>query len=193
MLVTNDNIRLYLHDRLLGATIVRLIPRSVLPNHITMLRFVLIPIVTWLIWSENWNWALPLFLFAAFTDALDGTLARLRKQITMWGTVADPVADKLLIGIAAVILVAQGLSPLLAAVIVSLELLIVVGATYRGRLGIHTSANGWGKAKMMLQVTGLGCLLLAQIFGTAYLVPAAAVALLLALPVAFVSFLTYSL
>lgn len=193
MLVTNENVRLYFHDKILGATLVRLIPGFVHPNHVTMLRFVLIPIVTWLIWSGSWNWALSLFLFAAFTDALDGTLARLRKQITMWGTVADPVADKLLIGFAAVILVARELSPLLAAVIVSMELLIVVGATYRGRLGIHTSANGWGKAKMLLQVIGLACLLLASLYGGTALLYIGAAALILALPVGFISFLTYSL
>lgn len=193
MLMTNDNIKLYVHDKLLAATVLRIIPGFIHPNHVTMLRFALIPIVTWFIWSQNWGWAFPLFLFAAFTDALDGTLARVRKQITFWGTVADPIADKLLISISVVILVAREISPLLAASIVSLELLIVAGASYRGRNGIHASANGWGKTKMILQVAGLSLLILASISVQDYLVTAAAAILIASLPLAFVSFLTYSL
>ncbi len=193
MLMTNENIRLFPHDRLLGATVVKLIPQWVEPNHVTVLRFFLIPIILILILNEEWRYALPLFLLTAFTDALDGTLARLRNKITMWGTIADPIADKLLIGLVAIILVSQFLSPAFAALIVALELLIVAGAAYRGRKGVHTSANNWGKSKMFLQVVGVSCLLLAPIIGQTMTVPAAGAALALALPIGIVSFLTYSL
>ena len=191
MLMTNDNVRLYPHDRILGATIVRLVPRFVYPNHITVLRLILIPFVLYFIWSHSWNIAFWLFIFTAFTDALDGTLARLRKQITLWGTMADPVADKLLVGSVVVLIVAQEINILFAAVIVAIELMIVIGAFYRKRKGIYSSANNYGKIKMLLQIIGLSFLLLARVAGFELAVPFGVGTLSLAIVFALISLFTY--
>jgi len=192
MLMTNENIVLAPHDKIMGAVFVRWLPRFVRPNQLTVLRVILTPIVLWLLWSEQWSWAFWLFLFAALTDALDGSLARLRKQITLWGTMADPVADKLLIGSAVVVFVAREVNVLFAAVIVSVELLIVAGALYRRRQGRYASANHYGKIKMLLQVTGVALLILAKISGLHLATPFGVGTLSLAIAFAVLSLLTYS-
>ena len=89
---------LFPHDKIMAVTFLPLIPRWVTPNAITIARFVLTPLVVFLILIENYNIGIPLFIATAFTDVLDGSLARVRKKVTKWGTLHDPVADKLLIG-----------------------------------------------------------------------------------------------
>ncbi|MCK9361047.1 CDP-alcohol phosphatidyltransferase family protein [Patescibacteria group bacterium] len=190
--MTNENIVLAPFDRLLGATIVRFVPSFIRPNHWTVLRIVLIPVVLWLFWIQNWPWALGVFIFAALTDAIDGAQARLRKQITLWGTMADPVADKLLIGSAVALFVAREVSLMFAVVIVLIELLIVGGALYRRSQGRYSSANGYGKIKMFFQILGVCLLLLAKVAGLPLAVPFAVGTLSLAIAFAVISLLTYS-
>lgn len=191
MLMTNDTIRLFPHDRVFAKVFIPLIPSSVRPNHFTVLRFVLIPLVLFSIWLESWPASLTLFLLASFTDALDGSLARLRKQITMWGTVADPIADKLLIGSVVVLFVAREIHPGFAALIVLLEILIVIGALLRRRRGSYVAANEYGKLKMFFQVVGVTFLLLAKLIGITFAIPFAIGTFSLALIFAMVSLVTY--
>jgi CDP-diacylglycerol--glycerol-3-phosphate 3-phosphatidyltransferase len=193
MLMTNENIRLLPHDRLMEKTILRLIPRDIHPNHVTVLRFLMIPFVLYYLWIEDWPAALGLFLLAAFTDALDGSMARARKQITLWGTVADPVADKLLIGSVVVLFVAREVNPAFAGVIIFMELLILLGAFLKRRQGKVVSANEYGKIKMVLQVIGVTLLLLAKLFELDLAVPFAVGTLAIAIVFAMVSALTYGL
>lgn len=193
MLMTNENIVLAPFDRLLGAVFIRFFPKFVRPNHLTVLRVLLTPIVLWLFWIENWPWALGMFLFAAMTDAWDGAMARLRKQITLWGTMADPVADKLLIGSTVALFVAKEIDIWFAVAIVGIELLIVAGAVYRRRQGRYVSANGYGKIKMFLQILGISLLLLAKLAGLPLATPFAIGTLALAIAFAVVSLFTYSL
>ena len=190
--MTNENIVLAPHDKFMGALFVRWMPSFLRPNHLTILRVILTPFVLWLLWTEQWPWALGLFLFAALTDALDGSLARLRKQITLWGTMADPAADKFLIGSAVVIFVAREVNVLFAAVIVAVELLVVAGALYRRRQGRYSSANHYGKIKMLLQVIGVALLILAKVSGLELATPFGVGTLSLAIAFAVLSLLTYS-
>src|SRR5262245_56464898 len=97
--------KIYAHDRLLAATILRIVPESVTPNQITVARFLLTPFVILTLALGRYSFGVPFFLFAAFTDLLDGALARTRSQVTDWGTLWDPIADKLLIGSAIVVLI----------------------------------------------------------------------------------------
>lgn len=191
--MTNDNIRLYPHDRLFYRMFVRFVPNFLSPNDFTKLRFVLIPFVLYFLWFEQWTWALILFSVASLTDAIDGTLARMRKQITLWGTMADPVADKCLIGSVVVLFVAKEINVLFAVIIIILELLTVAGAWYRKRKGVFSSANNFGKVKMLLQVLGVGLLLLAKVFGLEMAVPFAVGTLSVAIVFAIVSLLTYGM
>ena len=80
MLMSNENVQLYPHDKIMNVIAVRYLPRWITPNQLTILRFSLIPIVVWLISEQNWDVGMPLFLFAAFTDLLDGSLARIRTR-----------------------------------------------------------------------------------------------------------------
>lgn len=181
-------------DRLLKATLLKYIPIWVTPNQVTIVRFLMTPIVLWAVSQRLWVSVLVLFAFAAFSDVVDGSLARTRKQITMWGTVADPMADKILVGSVMLFFVAHRIHPLFAALLVSLEVLIMFGAYLRfRRKGTYTSANIFGKAKMALQACAILLLMVDQIFLLTWAVPAAIILFGIALVLALISFLTYSL
>ncbi len=191
--MTNDNIKLFPHDRLMAKTILRLIPKNITPNHVTYLRFLLTPVVLYFLWRETWGIVLPLFIATAFTDAIDGSLARTRKQITLWGTTADPIADKFLIGSVVILFVTQQVNPVFAAIILFVEILIALSAIYRRSRGKISSANEFGKIKMILQVLGVSILLLARLYNFELAVPFAVGTLAVALVFAIVSLVTYSL
>jgi cardiolipin synthase len=67
------------------------------PNQITLLRLIFIPFVIIAVFDGHWRWALALLIAAAFSDALDGLLARTLDQQTLLGLYLDPIADKLLL------------------------------------------------------------------------------------------------
>jgi len=152
--------KLFLHDYAVKFLFLWFFPRSVKPNHLTIARFLATPFVFWLLYVENYGLGIPVFLAAAFTDVLDGTMARARNQITAWGTFYDPVADKILMSSVLILLIFRHLNIYLAVAIVALEILhLAGGAVVRGR-GVALRALFWGKAKMVAQVTGAGLLLL---------------------------------
>lgn len=193
MLMTNENVRLFPHDKVFAKTFLRLIPSFVSPNHLTVLRLFMIPPVLVALWKEYWIASLILFLLASFTDALDGSVARVRKQITLWGTMADPIADKLLVGSVVLLFVAREVNPIFAGFIILIEIMIAGGAIYRKRRGIMSSANEFGKIKMFLQVTGVAVLLAAKLFGMPTAVPFAVGTLSVAIVFAIVSLFTYGI
>lgn len=190
--MTNETIRLYPHDYLIRYLFHWWIPKWILPNHLTVARFLFTPVVLSVLWQGQWLETLGLFLFAAFTDVLDGSLARLRKQITMWGTVADPIADKILIGTVSLLFVARVVGFWLAGAVLCMEILVLSGVVYRRFKGKMSSANVFGKTKMFLQVCGIVCLLLSQVFGFAFFVSLALGCFVVSFIFAFISFLTYS-
>jgi len=67
------------------------------PNQITLLRLLFIPFVLIAVFDAHWRWALALLIAAAFSDALDGLLARTLHQQTLLGLYLDPIADKMLL------------------------------------------------------------------------------------------------
>jgi cardiolipin synthase len=67
-----------------------------LPNTITLIRILLVPVFAWLWWRGAHAWALTVFVIASVSDLLDGFLARVLDQKTRLGQVLDPAADKLL-------------------------------------------------------------------------------------------------
>ena len=79
-----------------------------LPNILTMLRIALVPFFVWFLIADApglqsqsgpWRWAaVAAFAVAIYTDKLDGDIARSRNLVTDFGKIADPIADKLLIG-----------------------------------------------------------------------------------------------
>lgn len=108
-----------------------------LPNAITLLRLALVPVIGWQIAGGQPGTALALFVAAALSDALDGFLARRWNQRTRFGAVADPLADKLTMLVASLLLAAQGVLPwIVALAILARDLVIVGGAlAYQLRFG----------------------------------------------------------
>ena len=112
-----------------------------LPNLITLVRLGLIPVMAWYAASGAYVIAAPVFLLAALTDLADGYIARRFKLVSRLGALLDPVADKLNMLAATVILAWQDLIPIwLAITIVGRDIVIVLGALgfrlARGRLKI---------------------------------------------------------
>lgn len=155
----------YPTDRLIMGTVGKLLPRWVTPNAVTWVRFIGMPGVAYLFFRGYYVSGLVVFLLLAFSDALDGALARTRKQITPWGIVYDPIADKLLIGSAVAILAVHRLGFGLAITVIGLEVFTIIGGLYfKFVKKILMPANVWGKTKMCLQVLAITLLLLDAIY-----------------------------
>ncbi len=184
---------IYPHDKLLARIILPLIPDFITPNAVTVLRFILTPSVVYFLIVENYRVAIPLFIIAAFTDALDGSLARVRDKITPWGTVYDPVADKLLIGACILVLVMRHLDPIIAATIILLELLFLAGGFLYKRRGIIESPSWWGKSKMIFQVIGVTLMLVAVSMDSSALLYISSGAFIIAIVLAVINIIRYGL
>lgn len=141
---------------------------------VTWLRVFMTPFVVYVNYIEWYSLGIPLFLFAAFTDAVDGSLARTRNQITNFGKIFDPLADKLLVGTMVVLLVFRYLDPYLGYVIIGTEILFILLALVLHLRGKVTQANIWGKIKMALQVVAVSLILLGLVLGSPLLFTAAA-------------------
>ena len=105
-------------------------PVRQIPNVLTLLRFVAIPVFIWLLLDERSGPSWPagiVFGLAGATDQLDGYLARRWRVESQFGKVADPLADRLMIDTAVVMLVALDRLPWAALVILLRDLLLVGG------------------------------------------------------------------
>ena len=188
-----DMRKLYPHDKALKYTLIPLIPNFIRPNHLTGLRLFLIPFVVYFILIQNYKIGLPLFAVAAITDMLDGTLARLRKQITDWGILWDPIADKILIGSVVVILIARDLHPFLGITIISLEAIFILGALHLKRMGRPILPTFYTKSKMVFQAIAVGLLLLSLAMHAGWLFSLANGFFTLAILFAIVSLISHGL
>lgn len=182
--------KITISDRILEKTFLKLLPNFVRPNFLTVFRFVTIPFIVFFLMDENYDIGLYLFVISVFTDALDGSLARTRNQITDWGIVFDPLADKLLIGSTAFIVISKFINPILAGVIIFIEILLVVFAYIRFK-GEIVPAKVVGKIKMILQSVGVGLLLLSIVIHSPILVLAAIYILYAAIFFALLSLFVY--
>jgi cardiolipin synthase (CMP-forming) len=107
---------------------------------ITLLRFLLAPLLVWVLLQGNYAASLGVFLIGSISDALDGYIARRFNQCTALGALLDPLADKLLIACGILTLLWQGLFPLwLACFILLRDIVIMSGALAFRR------ATGWLK------------------------------------------------
>lgn len=185
----------YWFDRILAKVALPFIPRFVKPNHLTAARFLATPFVVWWLANGIQTSGIILFLLVAFTDALDGSLARVRNQVTEWGKLFDPLADKLLICSVVFVLVLKYVDPYAAGVIIVLEALIVISALVKKWVNssANIQANVWGKIKMVLQVTGVLIMLLSIIFQLDTLLVFSKGSFYLAIAFAIISLFTYSI
>lgn len=114
-------------------------------NLITLSRFILIAVFAFFILLDYNIAALIVFLIAAATDWLDGFVAR-RTKITEFGRIADPIADRVLIIVAAVLLTAKEAIPLSAmAIIVIREFIVAIGAALLQLRGMKLEVITLGK------------------------------------------------
>ncbi|RAN72039.1 CDP-diacylglycerol--glycerol-3-phosphate 3-phosphatidyltransferase [Bacillus sp. SRB_336] len=162
-----------------------------------MLRIVLVPFFIWFFLADAaaygwWRWAaVVLFLVAIYTDKLDGDIARARGLITSFGKIADPIADKLLIGSALIMLSAVGE---LWWWVTILMLVREVGITALRfvviRYGVMAASRG-GKLKTVLQTVAIFLFLLPVTPAVPWLSVAALVVMLAALSVTVVTGIDY--
>ncbi len=135
-----------------------------LPNVITIVRVLLIPVVAFLLLDHDYKLAFAVFVAAAIGDWLDGFLARRLNQVSQLGAVLDPIADKMTMMIVAILLAAQGMLMIwLAVVIVMRDAIIVAGAVaYRFVVGhIEMAPTRLSKANTFLEF-GVLALVMAQ-------------------------------
>jgi CDP-diacylglycerol---glycerol-3-phosphate 3-phosphatidyltransferase len=175
------------------ALILPFIPAFVHPNHVTMLRFLLTPLVLGLLYSEQYVFGVPLFILAAFTDAIDGSLARVRKQITPWGIFFDPIADKFLIGSVALIVALQYFHPGVVFLAIILDMLPSLRWASTKYAGTIMAANLWGKSKMFLQFVSITLLLCGIVFQMPWLINLGEGVLVVSLLFSTIAVITYSL
>lgn len=155
-----------------------IIPRKLRPNHLTFLRLILSPFLIFLLLYEENMVAIIWFAVLALTDMIDGSLARLRNQVTEWGKVWDPIADKVLIGIVVIVLLLD-VNLSLTILLLSFEAIFLLGGAWQklhnGRAEIK--ANVWGKIKMNFQCFGAGALIVGKMLSAPLLVDAAELSL----------------
>ncbi len=138
-----------------------------LPNILTLMRIALIPILITVFYLP-WEWhhiaSAAIFGVAAITDWLDGYLARKLNQFTPFGAFLDPVADKLIVAAALILLLETHPTPLFALpaiVIISREIVISALREWMAELGARTSVavSYVGKIKTTLQMIAIAVLL----------------------------------
>jgi CDP-diacylglycerol---glycerol-3-phosphate 3-phosphatidyltransferase len=125
------------------------------PNVLTVVRILLIPVLVTLLLSEfaSDTLAAAVFILASVTDALDGWLARRHKSESNFGKLMDPLADKLLVTSALVSLVAlDRLQAWVAMVIIAREFAVTGLRQLAVEQGHVLAANTWGKVKTVLQI-----------------------------------------
>lgn len=125
------------------------------PNSLTVLRILLVPVFVAFLLSGRYEYALATFLLAGITDGLDGTIARVANQRTALGAYLDPLADKLLLTSAFVTLAFLELVPLWIAILVVFRDLSLMAATLvakftESRVDISPSLLGKGTTVFQL-------------------------------------------
>lgn len=135
-----------------------------LPNLLTMLRIVMIPLVMFMLWdgTPKMNfWAGWVYTAATITDALDGWLARRQGLVSLLGKFLDPLADKLIVMATLVLMVGMGRVPAwLVVIILARELSISMLRTIAVTEGVVIAAGEGGKAKTALQMVAVLFLML---------------------------------
>ena len=136
-----------------------------LPNLLTVIRALLVPVFGWLLLSDSGEStglrlaALGVFVGAMITDSVDGDIARRRGLVTDFGTVSDPIADKALTGMALVGLSIIGIVPWWVTVVILVREVGITALRFVViRHGVMPAGRG-GKLKTALQTAALSMLI----------------------------------
>jgi len=166
-----------------------------IPNQLTLLRILLIPVfvlVFYLPFEGNNLIAFAIFVIAAFTDVLDGYLARKLNQTSSLGAFLDPVADKLMVAVVLVLLVQKNPEIYLtipAAIIIGREITVSALREWMAEIGARSkvAVSILGKGKTMAQMLALGFLIIKEsVFG----LPAYTIGLVLIYIAAFLTLIS---
>ena len=144
-----------------------------LPNSITLSRIAAIPLFLWVLSphspvrvpGEQEFLAAGLFILASITDGLDGYLARRRGQITTMGILLDPLADKLMVSAAYIVLVAYVpgiVPPWIAVLVIGREFLVSGLRSIAAAEGFTIEASEIGKLKTVIQIVSVVAAILAH-------------------------------
>ena len=137
-----------------------------IPTLLTLIRILCVPVLVMLMvidFTSHQLLVFIIFLAAAFTDSLDGYLARKRSQVTVLGQLMDPIADKLLISSTLICLVGLGLvESWIVVVIIGREIAVTGFRSVASSRGIHIPAYILGKIKMNAETYTIALLLLGK-------------------------------
>ncbi len=140
-----------------------------LSNILTLIRIAVIPIIVLCIYLKSpvFGWtAFILFCLASITDYFDGYLARIRNEITNFGTFLDPIADKLLVAAVILILTSKGIIAdweTIPALIILLREITVSGLReYLAGVKVSIPVSRIAKFKTMMQLCALALLILSE-------------------------------
>ena len=146
-----------------------------LPNYITLGRIVIVPLLVVVLLTpagetffgiNGYVLAIVIFVAASLSDIADGMLARRRNQVSTLGKFLDPIADKLLISAALIVLVEKHLAPSWAVVVIICREFIITGLrSVAATEGIVIQAQSAGKLKMWAQCVAVVALLVAAATG----------------------------
>ena len=135
-----------------------------IPNILTLMRIAAIPLMVLLLMTgerESSFWAAALFSAASFTDWLDGYLARKMGIVTVFGKFLDPIADKLIVMAALIMIIPLGRVPALIVLIILGREIIITGLRgIASSEGIVIEASDLGKFKTIFQIVAIIALLL---------------------------------
>ncbi len=138
-----------------------------LPNKLTMLRLILVPFYVFFLLMpvipHHYLWALLIFAVAAYTDHLDGKIARKYNMITDFGKFADPLADKIMIFAALACFIQLGLTGAVVLIITAArEFTVTSIRLVASGSGKVVAANIWGKLKTVSQMVAVLVVMLLQ-------------------------------
>lgn len=134
-----------------------------IPNFLTLTRILLLPFFVATIIYEQYQYALLIFVIASITDLLDGLVARITKQITDFGKILDPVADKFFLITSFILMGNYGLMPKwLTIVVISKDLIVVTGSfiLYFMTHKLRVEPSFLGKCSSACQFVLIGLVLL---------------------------------
>jgi len=181
-------------DEFWNKTLFKIIPKFVTPNYFTFLRFFLIPVVLCFMAIQWFGMALLIFLLAALADSIDGSLARIRKQISEYGTMLDPMADKFLIVLSSLFLffyypyVSLLLIVIIIDVLIGMEGLVLMIM----KRDLETPPSNWtGKSKMVFQVASILIIMFYLMTSSVVLLDISVIILYLSIFTGVLSFFSY--
>ncbi len=136
-----------------------------LPNKLTVARVAAVPFFIISYYTEHYLTAFVIFVLASFTDMLDGKIARKYDLVTNFGKIMDPLADKVLVYSAFLLMVPDPVPAWMLIIILAREFLVAGVRTVAASKGIVIAAAMSGKIKTVLQMFAVPMLLLCPVIG----------------------------